>query len=96
MMVDGRSILTFLNSREEFWYWGINNIQTADNSLSFTSIREKGETQFVIEIGEGGFIVKLFRPALLKKRKCIKTFKKVQPQDLSEVINNVVFQAEAA
>lgn len=95
-MVDGRSILTFLNSREEFWAWNINNIQTDHNSLSFNSMKEQGDTQFVIVIGESGFIVKLFRPALLKKRKLVKTFKEVQPHDLSEVINNVVFQAEAA
>ena len=97
-MIDGHSILTFLNAREEFWFWGVHHIQVDDQSkaLSFYSMREGNSTKFHISLGEGGFKVKLYKVLSNKKMKVYKTFNKVMPGDLCDVICHCVYHEIAA
>ncbi len=93
-MIDGRYILSYLNSKDEFWYWGVNNIQVDENSLEFSALKDTKQTIFHIKVGANGFTVSLYRNTLFKKHKLVKQYKNVQPVDLTEVISNVVFHQE--
>jgi hypothetical protein len=97
-MIDGHSILTFLNAREEFWFWGVHHIQVNDKekALSFYSMREGNSTKFHISLGEGGFKLKLYKALNNEKMKVYKIFDKVMPGDLSDVISHWVYHEIAA
>ena len=93
-MMTSRFLLNFLSSREPFWYWKLHNIKIGDHYLEFQCMAEGNETTYRIEIGHNGFTVKLFQPALIKKRKLVKTYKNVEPIDLEDVISHAVFHCE--
>ena len=94
-MMNSRYLMNFLSSREPFWYWKLHNIKMDEKFIEFNSMADPSNTTYHIEIGQTGFTVKLFRPAIMKKRKLVKTYKNVDPIDLEDVISSVVFHREA-
>jgi hypothetical protein len=93
-MIDGRYILNYLNSKDEFWYWGVNNIQIDGDSIEFNAHKDIKHTAFRIKVGVNGFLVSLYRNTLFKKHKLVKQYKNVQPVNLTEVISSIVFQQD--
>lgn len=94
-MLDGRTILNYLNAQEAFWYWGLNHIDITDSSLDFRSSRQGNDITFQVAMTDKGFVVRLYKAGVIKKRKLMKSYRAIRPEDLPEVISNVVFHQPA-
>lgn len=95
-MLDGRTILNYLNAQEAFWYWGLNHIDITHDSLEFRSSRQGNDITFHVTMTDKGFIVRLYKAGVIKKRKLMKSYRAIRPEDLPEVISNIVFHQQPA
>ena len=95
MMVNGRCIFNFLNAQEQFWHWGMTDINIDDKFIEFKSLRDQTKSSIRIEFEVDGFKVRLFRPGIMKKRKVAKTYKKVNPSVLSDLITEIIFHQDS-
>lgn len=91
-MIDGRYILNYLNESDVFWNWIVNSINPQEKSLEFRSAREGNQTIFHIAVDTNGFLLKLFKPSgLMKELKLIEQYEKLEPKQLIQTINQIVF-----
>ena len=91
--MNGRNILNYLNAKDEFWYWGVNNIDVQDQELSFRVNKLKHNPRIVIAMQKSGFKVQQIDSGLLGQ-KVTRSFRNVAPMDLADVITDMVFASQ--
>ena len=92
--MNGRNILNYLNAKDEFWYWGVNDIAVSDQQLGFRVNRIKRNPCIVVAMHKSGFKVEKIDYGLLGK-KVTHSFRKVAPSDLADIITDMVFANHA-
>jgi|APSaa5957512535_1039671.scaffolds.fasta_scaffold237870_1 hypothetical protein len=92
-MIESKYIMGFMTSAPEFWYWGVNKIQNEDNGVSFYSQKLSNKVRIQVSVDRKGFKV-VCRKAGLLNSKIIKKYTSINPIDLHEVINHLIFQPQ--